>query len=125
MTMASATKLPDFYAGNTVSYDMTFKDQNGTAIDISLDLMFMTLKHSPDDDDVNAALQKQIQFPSDANSIAGLGTFTLDSTDTEGLSEGSYYFDFQRVVDGSSPLEVYTHASGTVNVKKRITQATS
>lgn len=123
--MATATTLPDFYAGNTVAYDMTFKDQNDVAVDISNDIMFMTLKHNPDDDDTDAVLQKQIAFPANANSIAGLGTFTLDSTDTSGLQEGCYYFDFQRVVDGSSPLEVYTHASGTVSVKRRITQATS
>ena len=123
--MATATTLPDFYAGNTVAYDMTFKDQNDVAVDISNDLMFMTLKHDTDDDDTDAVLQKQIAFPANANSIAGLGTFTLDSTDTSGMQAESYYFDFQRVVDGSSPLEVYTHASGTVSVKRRITQATS
>ena len=123
--MAAATTLPDFFAGNTVAYDMTFKDKDQVAINISLDLMFLTLKHSEDDADVEAILQKQVQFPADANSIAGLGTFTLDSTDTSGIEAGCYFFDFQRVVNGSSPLEVYTHASGTVTVKKRITQATS
>ncbi len=123
--MTCPTTLPPFFAGNTVSYDMTFTDSDGVPINISNDLMFMTLKHDPDDADVDAALQKQITFPNDANSIAGLGTFTLDSTDTSDLQDGCYFFDFQRVVDGTAPLEVYTHGSGSVEVKKRITTVTS
>lgn len=125
MSDTTQATLPTFFAGNTVTYDVVFTDSNGDPIDISNDILFMTLKHEVSDADGDAVLQVQHTFPADAESVAGRGVFTLESTDTAGLEAKCYVFDFQRVVPGTDPLEVYTLTQGSVSVKKRVTIATS
>jgi imidazole glycerol phosphate synthase subunit HisF len=114
--------LPSFYRGDTKTYNVAFK-KNGVGIDVSSQNLTLTLKVRKDQADVDAAFNKTITFPIDANSAAGVGSFVLTSTDTAGITPGVYFYDFQLVNPLVSPVIVTTLASGKVEVITDITIA--
>lgn len=113
--------IPSFYRGDTVSYNFTFKDADGLPIDISATKLWFTIKKDPTYPDNSAALQESVTFPSDADSVAGLGSITIAASVTALLSPIQYYYDFQWV-EGAN---VVTLTTGTVTILQDITTTTT
>lgn len=116
--------LSDFYRGDQRTIRVTITVE-GVPIDITGDKLFVTLKGSRDDLDVDAALQVIAVQPADANSVAGIGFVTLTKDDTDGITPGRYWYDVQWVQTGTSPIIPKTIVSGRVRVKHDITRATT
>ena len=117
--------LPDFYRGDTKTYQMTFRDVLGNAIPLYGKELRFTLKSDKDLTDQDAELTKTVVFPDDGNSTAGNGSLQLTATETDVLVPGKYYYDFQLVDTTTNPVTVTTLAAGTVKVLTDITRTTS
>jgi len=108
------------FRGDTFQFDFTFKDEDGVALDISGMTLTFTMKQlvtSPDG--VVGDLQESVIFPSDAQSVLGLGSMSVFPAKTTLLLPGvTYSFDFQ-LADGAN--YVLTVGWGTVPVKQDIT----
>ena len=115
--------LSDIIIGDTRQISMTFKDGNGTAIDISNMMLFITFKNSIDDLDRELILQKVYTFPADADSIAGLATVEITSEDTKLFSSQDYVYGFQLVDTSVSPYNVRTLEIGNVTASKGVAGA--
>jgi len=113
--------LPDFYRGDTKTYNVSFI-KAGVALDISSQMLFFTLKSKKALTDINAEFTKKITFPVDEASASGLGVLVLPADETATIPPGTYYFDFQLVNPLTVPANVTTMASGKVNVLEDITQ---
>lgn len=102
------------------SIPFTVKDSTGTAIDITGQTVFFTVKKSPggSEDDSDAVIQKTITAFDDPTN--GKGTLVLDSTDTN-VELGNYVYDFKRK-DGSANI---CYATGQFYVKETVTQRSS
>lgn len=113
--------IPNFYRGDSVSYEFTFKDKNSDPVDISNTVLWFTMKKDATYPDSSAALQQSVTFPADADSIAGLGRIDIPASSTSTLSVTNYYYDFQWVNAGT----VVTLTAGNVSVLQDITVSTS
>ena len=82
------------------TYTFTITDSDGVAVDISGWSVYFTVKESLEDTDVNAIISKNVVFPSDATSVAGIGYLPLTSTETD-VALGNFYYDM-KLVDGDS-----------------------
>lgn len=109
--------IKDFYKGNTIKYDMVFiKVSDNSPIDVSGWQIFVTFKHRLDDPDSLAVLQKVFTLPTDANTVLGLASITLESTDTDNFPfAGNYFYGFKRIIPGSPP-NVYTLETGKIKI---------
>lgn len=105
-----------FFIGNTVPYNLTFVDIAGAAVDISGMSFRNILKRNLEDTDAQAVLDKTEIFPTDANSIAGIGTFTLEITDTTTLPPDVYHREFRLTDTTTSPDTVYSVGVDVVEV---------
>ena len=119
--MSRNSTLSPFYRGDTKAFNLCFKDSVGVPIDITGHELWLTMKEKVTDSDANAVLQKQIIFPAGAESENGMGTLTLDSTETGGINPGIYFFDIQKVIPENPPV-VATLMSGKITVLQDITQ---
>ena len=108
----------DFYRGDTLTYNFTFKDSAGVAIDISNTKLYFTLKTDPSYPDTSASLQDSITFPADADSIAGIGSIVISAASTNTLALVVHYYDFQWI----NGTVVTTMGSGTLTVLQDITR---
>jgi len=71
-------------------------DDNGTPVDISGWSIYFTVKRSYEDTDEEAIISKSTVFPSNANSVAGIGYLSLTSDDTD-VELGNFYYDMKFV----------------------------
>lgn len=106
--------------GDTIKRNLTFKDADGTAIDITgWTVSFTVRKKIPVKaivTDVDAIIAKVIT--THITPISGLSTFTLSKTDTN-IDPGTYFYDIQvKNVAG----EVSTITSGKFIVEYDITR---
>lgn len=92
------------------SKELTF----GTAVDITGDELWLTLKDSNTDADPGAA-QFHDTMPANAESVAGIGFVVAPSDDTVDVAPGLYHYDIQRVIPGDPPT-VQTPVYGTMEV---------
>lgn len=83
--------LLEVVAKDTKTYTLRLK-RNDVAVDISGWQLYFTVKSDFNDLDSAAKISKSITFPSNSNSIAGIGFLTLSSTDTD-LDVGEYFYD--------------------------------
>lgn len=86
----------------------------GTAVDISGDELWLTLKDSNGDADPGAA-QFHDTMPANAESVAGIGFIVCPSDETDAVEPALYQYDIQRVIPGAPPT-VQTPAYGTMEV---------
>ena len=105
-----------FYTGNTWTYNMTFKDVAGAAIDISGMTMRYILKRNLEDTDAQAVLDKSEVFPTDANSQNGIGTFVIEITESINVPPDTYQREFRLTDTTTSPDTVYTVGQGVIEV---------
>lgn len=119
----SGSKIPDFYRGDTVSWQLEFSDpETGNSIDITGHVFTVTLKVSADDDDVDAALQEEQTAPAGSPSTEGTIVLTLPATSTANLVPGkTYQMDIQRVNPNVSPSEVLTLHAQAIKVLRDVT----
>lgn len=73
-------------------FQLTFKDIDGNAIDLTNGVVFFTVKKVKIDTDVNAIIKKEITTFDDASSGIALLSLTAEETD---ISAGDYWFDIQ------------------------------
>ena len=112
--------ITDFYKGETKSYPITLK-RNGTAIDITNDTVYCTLKNKKSDADDSAVLQVSNGVGEHTTPASGITTIIFSSTQTNALDvEKTYYYDFRLVESGGT---VTTIPGGTFTLLEPITQA--
>lgn len=75
-----------------VAFEITFKDSDGVAIDITGATVFFTVKKRITDPDSEAVISKTITSFTDPTN--GLATLQLSNTDTD-ITPGKYVFDIQ------------------------------
>jgi len=112
--MAIRTNL-EVTRGDTKSYQLKFKDENGNAVDITGWTVYFTVKRKVNDTDANAVIVKNVTSHTDAS--AGETVIALSCTDTNLI--GNYYYDIQFKTDDDS---ITTPLEGTITFKKDITQ---
>ena len=91
----------------------------GTAVDITANRLYLTLKESNDDADPGAA-QFQNTMPANADSAAGIGFIVCPSNLTAAVTPKVYNYDIQRVITGAPPT-VQTPVYGTMEVLQHTT----
>lgn len=111
--MATKVNLKDIVYGDTVLYEFRFP----ATTDITNYIIWFTAKVDNDDPDGAAIIQfntKAGDHPND--DIPNSKMFVeLPSTITK-VTVGSYVYDFQRVIDGTTPPNVKTLSQGKVKV---------
>lgn len=113
-----------FYRGDQKTYKFDF----GAGTDITNWKIFLTFKEAIDDSDSSAALQVSNTAGDNVlDDIAnGIMYLTLTSTDSANLDpEVNYYYGFQRVIVGTSPIDVKTLLTGRVKILQDITLSTA
>lgn len=118
MDDTSNKELFSIFSGDTLEYDFTFKDSDGSPINISGMTLYFTMKINKSD--INGSpngLQETITFPSDIASANGDGGIYISSSKTKKLLPDRWYqFDFNL----TSGVNTYTIGSGKVFVKQRV-----
>ena len=84
----------EIYIKDAKAYLLYFKDETGTAIDITGDTIFFTVKINKTDPDVDALISKDITSHTDPT--AGETQIDLTTSDTT-IAAGEYYFDIKRL----------------------------
>jgi hypothetical protein len=110
--------LPSQVRGDTWILKFTFKDENNTAIDISSNQYWLTLKDNADQTDSQAAIQIGPIDPDPVEALQGILTLVADPVDTGTITAKTYIYDLQEV---NSQNEVTTLLIGKVKVVKDIT----
>lgn len=111
--------IQNFYRGDTQRYKLTLKDATtGSPIDITGATIWFTMKPAISDDDTNAIIQKQVTTHTDA--VNGITEVVLTNADTQNLSLGTYYYDFQYVAANG---DVKTILTGKVKVLGDVTRS--
>jgi hypothetical protein len=105
--------------GDTKTYTLTFKKDDGTLIDITGYTIFFTVKTKIDDVDNDAVIKKTITTHS--NPTQGETKIELSSTDTNQEAK-SYVFDIQIK---TNLTEIITILEGMITITKDVTQRTS
>jgi len=90
------TKL-EMFRGDDKTYNITFTDSDGEAIDITGYTIFFTVKdkrsYVDDADDTNALIEKEITVHT--SPTEGQTQIVLDATDTNSMVPKTYVFDMQ------------------------------
>ena len=84
----------EIYIKDAKAYLLYFKDETGTAIDITGDTIFFTVKINKTDSDDDALIKKDITTHTDPTE--GESQISLSTTDTT-IAAGEYYFDIKRL----------------------------
>ncbi len=105
------------YRGDDVTFQITFKDNSGTAVDITGATLYFTAKTNNDDADGSAVIQSSNSTLSDPSN--GIGEAVLSNSDTD-VTPGKYFYDIQIITAGG---EITTAMIGKVTVKQDITLA--
>ena len=125
--MAIAKKLKPFKVGNSRIIKVTVKDKDTkSAIDISGDKFYFTVKDSAALEDTDAVVQANIVAPADANSVAGIVFIPITTDDTKNVAPGDYEYDIvwlKLTTDPGPPVGRDTIEQGTVNFAMSVTRA--
>ena len=115
--------MKPLYRGDTRTIQVTVTDAAGLPISIVGHTLWVTFKKSATDADPGLLQVSEVQ-PSNAGTLAGVGSVTLPETATALLPVGMAYYDVQWVQPGSPPI-VKTVLSGRVRVRADITRSIS
>ena len=123
------TKLEDIFRGDTVAYRVAIDNGSPTPlpVDITGWTVWLTFKSALGIEDGGAALQVKSLAGDhvDDDPVNGLMYVTITSDDSFTIYPGTYTYDFQRVIEGTNPLDVKTFASGKVKVLEDVTRSTA
>ena len=89
-------KLKDFYAGDSYSFLLRFKDSDGGAMSVADHAIFFTLKAKKEDTDDAAVFCGKFINDTDPDSGTILVSLTPEQTR---IAPGGYYYDIQHVSD--------------------------
>lgn len=117
MPLTADADLSDVTQGDDVSYDLAFTDDSGNAIDITGWTVWLTVKDSLGQSDVDAPIQKEITSHDDPNN--GETSFSFSASETKPLS-GTKYYDLQ-VQQGTGSIR--TVVTGTVYFAPEVTDS--
>jgi len=107
------------YRGDDKTFNFTFKNSNGAAINITDWTIFFTVKEHETDADDDAKIKKDVT--SHTSPTGGLSTLSITDSDTN-LTPKKYYYDFQyKKADGT----IKTIVKGEFRVLTDITRRTS
>jgi hypothetical protein len=123
--MSNSTSVLRFVQGDDVSLDFTFKDEDGSIIDITGYTIFFTIKNQgtyQDDSDDSEALASVSGVGSGDEATSGQITITIPRATTELITEGEYVYDIQ-MKDTSG--NIVSTNPGIVKVLADVTKRTS
>jgi len=104
--------------GDTKSYTLKFRDEDGNAVDITGWTIFFTAKNKIDDVDDDAVIKKTITDHTDPTD--GETQITLTSTDTAAVA--SLVYDIQYKTSGG---QIKTVIEGFLEISKDVTIRTT
>lgn len=113
-----ALNLPDQVRGDTWNFKFVFEDSAGSAIDISNNEYWFTLKSNLNQLDAEAELQVGPFSPDPAEALLGTLVLTVSPDLTESLPIGYLTYDLQEI---TSTNKVTTVLLGKVKVSKDVT----
>lgn len=107
----------DLVRGDSKTYDLTFTDSDGVALDIAGWTIYYTVKERLTDDDADAVIRKTVVVA--AGSTIGETEIVLENTDTQDLEIKVYWHDIQvKNLDD----KINTIAFGQLNVIADVTR---
>lgn len=107
----------DLVRGDSKTYDLTFTDNDGVALDITGWTIYYTVKERLTDNDESAILRKLVTVV--ASSTVGEVEIVLENTDTQDLEIKVYWHDIQvKNLDD----KINTIAFGQLNVIADVTR---
>lgn len=90
-------EIKDVIRGDTRRVQCTFKDSDGSAIDLTDGTVYFTVNSSGDpSSDSGAVIQKTATNSDFTSPTSGIHTFTLTHSDTN-IAAGEYWYDIQFV----------------------------
>lgn len=98
------------------SFELTFTDVDGNAIDLTNGTVFFTVKKKLTDPDEEAYITQEITLFDDPDS--GIALLELSNTDTN-IAPGKYYFDVQLLTGDD---KVTSSNAGSFIVSQDVTQ---
>ena len=104
--------------GDSGRIDVTVKDTDGTALDLTGATLFLTVKAALADADSAASVRKEVTVHDDAT--AGESHFDLLTTDN--ATAGTFYYDVQLK---TADAKIYTLFGGTWRVLADVTTRTA
>jgi len=107
------------FRGDDKTWNLTFTDSNGTAINLTSATIFLTVKKNTSDADTSAVISKTVT--AHTNPTGGISALTVTHTDSA-IAIGNYYYDIQLVDSAGS---VTTITNGSFTIKRDITVRTS
>lgn len=112
------------YRGDSKTWNLTFTDAAGTAIDITGYTIFFTVKkknsYTNDTVDTDAIVQKNITVHT--NPTGGISQLTLQPSDTNTIVPAIYVYDMQLKDSGGTIL---TFIKGLFTITADVTRRTS
>lgn len=120
--MAERVNVGPFRRGDTIPFNLTFKDGVGDPISMAERTLWLTVKLSTAEPDAAAAYQTSVTYAvDDTDAIAGLVSFYIPASATKLMYPTSYLYDIQ-VVDAASPEDqVYTYLYGKIKIVADVT----
>jgi hypothetical protein len=116
--VAKAYDFPQQIRGDTWNITVNFKDEAGSAIDITGNQYWFTLKSNIDSVDNDAAIQLGPFTADIADASLGILSFSVSGVLTKELQGISYHYDLQEV---TSSNEVSTILIGKIRIRKDVT----
>lgn len=108
--------------GDDTGLTLTFKDENGVAVDLTGSTLFFTVKngdYADEADDTDAEIAKEVTTHDDPTN--GITSVSLTNSDTD-LEAGDYVYDFQ-LKDSSN--KIMSTQAGIFRVRADVTKRTS
>lgn len=96
--------------GDTVIWQITFKDADNQPMDISGWDLYLTLRDTLDS--ASATFQRIVKSTV-VDGTSGVGVISISSTDSAAIPAGKYYYEFKRVLPTLTPPDVWTFKSST------------
>ena len=106
-----------FYRGDTVYFNIAITDDAGSPVDLTGATVYFTMKKNIDDPDPGD-LQKAITTHTDPTQ--GKTQIKLDSSDTDNIDPGKYFYDFQVTLANGDKITI---ESGILEVLADVTRA--
>jgi hypothetical protein len=108
---ADFTVFPtEMVQGDTVNWQITFKDATDQPMDITGWDLYLILRDTLDA--ASVTFQRVVKSTM-VDGTSGVGVLSIASTDSAAIPTGKYYYEFKRVLPGLTPPDVWTFKSST------------
>lgn len=96
--MDTYTAKISLYRGDSKALTLTFTDEDDAVVNITGGTVVFTVKHSKDDADSAAIMQKTVT--SHTNPTGGVSKVSITGDDTKNITPGVYRYDIQLALTG-------------------------